>query len=267
MTEHRHTDDALTEQAAQLRSANERLLQTNERLRRAADFQTDLMALVSHELSQPLSSIASFAELLATGWAQLEEQTRFDSVTKIDRNARRMVDIVRDMLLLFRLDRGSVSTRRSLVLIADVAETVLGGLPDDADVLLAVDPAACALVDRGQLTQVLANLVENSVDYGDPPIELSGRHQDGAVVITVVDRGTGIPEDIRRHLFDRAIRPGAAGDGAGRGRGLGLLIARHLLEANRGTIRYEPATPRGARFVVTLEPATQQAADSGRTGE
>jgi signal transduction histidine kinase len=222
------------------------------KLERAAAFKNDLMALVSHEMSQPLSSSASLAELLADSWEQLADDTRRDLTLKIHRNTRRLVGMVTDMLLLFQLDAGTVTARRTPVPVREVVEQVGA----EHEPVVRIDPALSALVDRNHLEQILGQLLGNAVAYGAPPIEVAAGQDVEGVVITVTDAGGGIPEDIRPQLFERAVRPKATGAGSGRGRGLGLFIARHLTEINGGRIGYEPVQPHGARLVVRLAPAT-----------
>ncbi|OLB76431.1 MAG: hypothetical protein AUI14_18835 [Actinobacteria bacterium 13_2_20CM_2_71_6] len=253
ITDRRKTEDALAEQAATLERTNEHLQDTNRRLERAAAFKNDLMALVSHEMSQPLSSSASLAELLADSWDQLPEETRLDLTIKIHRNTRRLVGMVNDMLLLFHLDSGTVTARRTPVPVSEVVDLAAAALPAGAEISTRIEPAADALVDRNHLEQIIGNLLGNAVAYGEPPIEVAARLDAKGVLIIVTDHGSGIPEEIRPHLFDRAVRPKATGTGSGRGRGLGLFIARHLAEVNGGTIWYEDARPHGARLLVRLE--------------
>jgi signal transduction histidine kinase len=253
ITDRRKAEEALAEQVAELERANEHLQATTTRLERAAAFKNDLMALVSHEMSQPPSSSASLAELLADSWDQLPEETRLDLTVKIHRNTRRLVGMVNDMLLLFHLDSGTVTARRTPVPVAEVVDLAAAGLPAGAEISTRIDPAADALVDRNHLEQIIGNLLANAVAYGEPPIEVAARLDVEGVLITVTDHGGGIPEEIRPHLFDRAIRPKLTGTGSGRGRGLGLFIARHLTEVNGGRIWYESALPHGARLVVRLE--------------
>jgi K+-sensing histidine kinase KdpD len=242
-------------QAALLERVNEHLSRTNARLEREAGFKSDLTALLSHEVAQPLTSIASLAELLADGWAQLPEETRLDVTRKIHHNARRLVDLVRDMLLLFQLDSGTVTARRTPVMVADVVEALDVGGPIERD----VDPTACALVDRAHLETVLAKLVANADAYGEPPIVVAARAGPGEVVLTVTDHGRGIAADLRRRLFDRTVPPSTAAQGSAKGRGLGLFIARHLVEANGGAIWYAPVEPSGACLGVRLESAPMPA--------
>ena len=202
------------------------------------------MSLVSHQMSQPLSSMASLSELLATDWDELPEDIRRDLARKIDRNTRRLTTMVQDMTLLFRLDAGAVTARRLPVPVHEVAQTVIASLPEPApEVRCDVDPELYALIDRGHLTQILTHLITNAIKYGDPPVEVAARAEPDAVVITVSDRGPGIPDDVITSMFERFAR----------GRGLGLFIVRHLAEANGGAVWYEPVIPRGAQLSIRLE--------------
>jgi PAS domain S-box-containing protein len=253
ITAQKRSGDVMAEQAALLERVNQHLRATNERLEQAAGFSADLTALLSHEVAQPLTSIASLAELLVQGWDQLPDDTRFEVTGKIDRNARRLVLLVRDMLLLFQLDSGAVTARRTPVVVAEAVEAVTAEHPSlGTD---GIEPAASALVDRAHLELVVTKLVDNAMAYGRPPVEVSCQERAGQVVIVVSDHGDGIPEDLRRLMFDRTVPPSTARQGSAKGRGLGLFIARHLLEANGGTIWYEPGAPNGARLLIRLEAA------------
>ena len=254
ITDRRKVEDALVEQNATLERDNEQLRDANRRLERAAAFKNDLMALVSHEMSQPLSSSASLAELLADSWEHIPEETRLDLTVKIHRNTRRLVGMVNDMLLLFHLDSGTVTARRTPVPVGEAVDVAAAGLPAGAEVHRRLDAAVDALVDRNHLEQILTNLLENAVAYGVPPIEVTSGRDGSGVRITVTDHGSGIPDEIRPQLFERPVRPKATGTGSGKGRGLGLFIVRHLAEVNGGRIWYERAEPHGgARLVVWLE--------------
>ncbi|HYN95978.1 MAG TPA: PAS domain-containing sensor histidine kinase, partial [Pilimelia sp.] len=262
ITERKRAEDALAERAAALEQANERLLGSNRQLEEAAEFKRDLMSMVSHEVSQPLSSVASLSELLATDWADLPDDTRLELAEKIDKNTRRLTGMINDMLLLFRLDAGAVSARRASVPVGEVVDTVTDSLPATAGIVTSVDPDLCALVDRAHLWQVLSNLVANAVKYGAPPVEITtDPRPDGVVVISVRDHGPGIAAEHLPNLFDRIGRRGADGAKTARGSGLGLFIVRHLVEVNGGTVRYEHAEPNGARLAIELPRAAQPVAD------
>jgi PAS domain S-box-containing protein len=259
ISERKRAEDTLAEHATELEQANAQLRRTNRQLEEAAEFKSDLMSMVSHEVSQPLSSVASLSELLADEWDELSDDIRLEMVSKIDKNTRRLTSMINDMLLLFRLDAGVVSARRASVPIGEVVETVTEGLrAGSSEIVTSIDPDLCALVDRGHLWQVLSNLVGNAVKYGEPPVEIGCERRPNEILLTVRDHGKGIPEEFVPRLFDRFTRSGTGGVRT-RGSGLGLFIVRHLIEVNGGAIWYERAEPCGARLVVRLQPAARPA--------
>jgi PAS domain S-box-containing protein len=253
---HKQAEQALAERAADLERVNDELRRGTAQLGEATDFKRDLMSLVSHEVSQPLSSVASLAELLATDWADLPDDVRLELAQKVDKNTRRLTRMINDMLLLFRLDAGAVTARPDSVPVGEVVETVADSAPATAQIVISGDPDVCALVERGHLWQVLSNLVSNAMTYGEPPIEITTRRVRGGVLVSVRDHGAGIPAERLPHLFDRITpRSGGSSGRTKKGSGLGLFIVRHLVEINGGSIWYEDADPRGACFCVRLEPA------------
>ena len=236
IADRKRAEDSLGEQNAELR-------ETNARLAAALAFKNDLTSMLTHDVAQPLSSIASLAELLRADWADLPEDIRLELATKIDKNTQRLIKMMNDLHLLFRLDTGSVTARQAPVPLLEVASAV----QDDVELDLEIDIAEelTVLADRAHLTVVLQNLVRNAVTYGAPPVLLSARRRADLVEIVVQDRGPGIPQELVPSLFGRFVR----------GAGLGLFIVRHLVEANGGSVRYERAEPQGARLVVTFESA------------
>jgi signal transduction histidine kinase len=202
--------------------------------------------MLSHDVAQPISSIASLSELLATDWADLPEDIRFELAVKIDKNTHRLIKMMNDLQLLFRLDTGSITARRTPVPVLEVVETVAAGFLDRHDVEVCINEDVSALADRGHLTAVMQNLLSNAVTYGEDPVRIRADREADTVVLVVQDRGPGIPEELVPDLFGRFMR----------GAGLGLFIVRHLVEANGGSVRYEPAEPRGARLIVTFESAS-----------
>ena len=236
IAERKRAEESLSQHAAELERGN-------ARLEAALAFKNDLTSMLTHDMAQPISSIASLAELLREDWADLPEDVRLELATKIDKNTRRLIKMMNDLQLLFRLDTGSVTARRTPVSLLEVVGQATADGPGEVDV--AIDAELAALADRGHLIAVLRNLLTNAFTYGDPPVRVRGERRDDLVEITVQDSGPGIPDELLPHLFDRFMR----------GAGLGLFIVRHLVEANGGTVRYERADPRGARLVVHLEAA------------
>ncbi|WP_232050415.1 PAS domain-containing sensor histidine kinase [Actinoplanes sp. OR16] len=240
IAERKHAEVALSEHAAELERGNAQLAA-------ALAFKNDLTSMLTHDVAQPISSIASLAELLCADWADLPDDIRLELATKIDKNTQRLVKMMNDLQLLFRLDTGAVTARRVPVPLLEVVRTVSAG---DPAVEITIDEDLTALADRGHLTVVVENLIKNALAHGAPPVQVRAGREDGGVLLVVQDSGPGIPENVLPGLFGRIVK------GAGiKGAGLGLFIVRHLVEANGGSVRYEPVAPQGARLLVTLERA------------
>jgi len=247
IADRKRAEEAVRAHADDLLRGNEQLREANTRLEAALAFKNDLTSMLTHDVAQPISSIASLAELLAADWDDLPDDIRKELATKIDRNTQRLIKMMNDLQLLFRLDTGAVTARRTPVPVLEVVESVVAASSAaDGTVRVDVGEEVSALADRGHLQAVVQNLLSNAIAYGEAPVEIRADRKAESVVLTVCDRGPGIPDELRPHLFDRFMR----------GAGLGLFIVRHLVEANGGSVRYEPADPRGARLIVTLESAT-----------
>ncbi|AGZ46324.1 sensor histidine kinase [Actinoplanes friuliensis] len=246
IADRKRAEDELNERAAELERSNDQLREANTRLEAALTFKNDLTSMLTHDVAQPISSIASLSELLSEDWADLPEDIRLELATKIGKNTHRLIKMMNDLQLLFRLDTGSVTARRTPVSVLEVATTVAAELECTGDVEIVVDEDLAALADRQHVWHVIRNLLGNALKYGEAPLEIRAEQRDETVVLMVQDAGAGIPEELVPNLFDRFMR----------GSGLGLFIVRHLVEANGGSVRYERAEPRGARLVVTLESAS-----------
>jgi signal transduction histidine kinase len=231
--------EALASRAAEMERGNAQLSETNARLSAALTFKNDLTSMLTHDVAQPISSIASLAELLHADWADLPDDIRFELATKIDKNTQRLIKMMNDLQLLFQLDTGSVTARQAP---APLREVVLAAMAPGDGVDVEVDEDLVVLADREHVTVVVQNLVRNALAYGELPVVVRADQRGETIRLTVEDNGPGIPEDQVPNLFGRFTR----------GAGLGLFVVRHLVEANGGSVRYEQGRPRGARMTVTL---------------
>jgi signal transduction histidine kinase len=245
ITDRNRVADELRDRAGELERSNERLREANARLEAALAFKNDLTSMLTHDMAQPISSIASLSELLSAEWAELDDDIRRELATKIDKNTNRLVKMMNDLQLLFRLDTGTVTARRTPVPVLEVVTAVTAELGCGPEVEIKIGDDLAALADRQHVWHVVRNLLGNALKYGDSPLLVSACRSGESVELVVQDTGAGIPEELVPQLFDRFMR----------GAGLGLFIVRHLVEANGGSVRYERAEPRGARLVVTLEAA------------
>jgi signal transduction histidine kinase len=222
-------------------------------LERSKGLERQFLLSVSHDLRTPLTSIRGYAEALAEHKAKPGQ-----AAAVILSEARRLERLVGDLLELAKLDarRFSLDMRATDVceVINDTAE---GFRPaaETAGVRLAVDaPARAALVadaDPDRLAQVVANLVENALDFATGRITVGTGRGQGIVELWVEDDGPGIAPDEIPHVFDRfytASRTPRRHVASG----LGLAIVHELVDAMGGTVRAESSSDGGARVVVTL---------------
>jgi signal transduction histidine kinase len=248
IAERKRVEEEIGAHAAELEQGNERLREANTRLAAALTFKNDLTSMLTHDVAQPISSIASLAELLRADWDDLPDDIRLELATKIDKNTQRLIKMMNDLQLLFRLDMGSISARQAPVPLRELVEKVTAAKAPAGDdgITIEIDDEISVLADRAHLLAVVQNLVTNALTYGKPPVRVHARRTGDLVELTVSDEGPGIPADLLPNLFGRVMRSA----------GLGLFIVRHLVEANGGSVRYDQATPQGANLTVTLEAAT-----------
>jgi signal transduction histidine kinase len=223
-----------------------------ERLRDA------FVAAVSHELRTPLTSISGFLELLADEEHRLGPAGR-KYVDVIRRGNERLRGIVEDLLLVAEIEAERLELRPGLTDLAELATaTVEAALPSAAEngieLLLDVKGRLPLAADAGRLRQVLDNLVSNAIKYTPDggSVILSARNGDGPLRVEVTDTGIGIPQEEMGQLFSRFYRASTATRRAIPGTGLGLVIARAIVEAHGGSITLESTEGKGTKVAVTL---------------
>jgi PAS domain S-box-containing protein len=227
----------------------------------------DFMSMVSHELRTPLTSIIGYVDLLAAGHGgPLSEQHR-EMLEVIERNAHRILDLIDDIVTLDRLESGRLPIEPGTVEVAQLVEQVLDSVAPLAAargqrVVPDVRPTAGTVVgDAAQLERVLLNLTTNAVKFTPRggAVNIVADGDDERVQLTVVDTGMGIPADEQHRVFTRFFRSSAARAASIPGTGLGLVIAKSIVDAHCGSIELVSAEGEGTVVTVTL-PRTQSKA-------
>ena len=214
----------------------------------------DLVANVSHELRTPITALQVQLENLVDGVSDPDPATFRVMLAQVERLGR----LVKQLLDLSRLESGAVPLDRSQfrvepLLSHAVREQQLQGAP--VTVAVEVEPAdLTADGDPERVHQVVANLLENAVRYtpSGGQVDVRARRSAAGVVIEVIDEGPGIPDADRTRVFERFYRADAARAAQDGGAGLGLAIARWIIDLHGGEIHPEPREPHGCRMVVTL---------------
>jgi signal transduction histidine kinase len=249
-------DDAILVQLAQMGSvaiANALLLAVEQAATRSRD---DLIAIVSHDLRNPLSTIAMGAALLL---AEKNERNA-KVVPRIQRAAKRMETLLADLLDMTRIEAKILAvepTPARLESLVDEAIDPLAPLAANKGVTLTTQmPQGLPRVraDRHRILQVLGNVVGNAVKFTDAGghITVSAARDADTVHVSVVDTGKGIAADHLARLFERYWQ---AGDTANQGTGLGLFIAKGIVEAHGGRIWAQSEAGRGTTMTFTLQVA------------
>ena len=195
----------------------------------------NFVAIASHELRTPATSVYGALATLVERGDELDEQTRAELLRMAFEQGERLRRLVEELLDLSRLDASAINADpRPLVLRSFLQEVVDHTVPPDADFTLDVPADLAVVADQLVLDRVISNLLINAIRYGKGPIVLAAEQRDSYLRIRVEDSGEGIPADLRPRLFERFAR----GDEAS-GSGLGLAIARSYARAHGGDLIYE----------------------------
>ena len=220
---------------------------------------TDFVANASHELRTPLASIIGYMETLTDEGEPVEPRLAAKFLGTVLREARRLQNLVEDLMSLSRIEAEKHDQPREPVeLSALVRQGARDGAgPDRMDRLELAVPDAPLTVrgDRQQIEQLVRNLTDNALKYGDPkmPVTVSlvsdGR---GMAVLEVRDRGEGIAPVHVPHLTRRFYRTDPARGRAAGGTGLGLAIVKHIVERHRGRLDIDSRQGEGTDVIVRL---------------
>jgi two-component system phosphate regulon sensor histidine kinase PhoR len=225
----------------------------------------DFVANASHELRTPLTAIVGFAETLLDG-ALSDEHTAKRFVNSIAQNAKRLEELVEDLLELSRAESPESKLDLAPIDVVSVAARVLAGLEQratDKRQQLILDGAGAkhtARADPRALDTVLVNLVDNAVKYTPEggTIRLAVRRDGDRVSIEVSDNGPGIPRAHQSRIFERFYRVDKGRARTQGGTGLGLSIVRHLVTRMRGEISVASRVGEGSTFRVSLAAAQSE---------
>lgn len=227
-------------------------------LKRLEQTRREFVANASHELRTPLASIKAYAETLSSGGVPPEEAKDF--IREIEANAERMAKLVDDLLDLSALESGRMPPDYEPLFLGPIAAKAAAGLKALAArkrIVLRVGPfhdLPSVRADRGQIKQVLVNLLDNAIKYTPENglVRLEARFENGLVSVWVEDNGIGIPPEDLPRVFERFYRVDKARSRDMGGTGLGLSIVKHIIEAHGGTVAADSEPGRGSRFSFTL---------------
>jgi signal transduction histidine kinase len=254
--------------ATDLAERRRALEEQNTRLRESERLKSELVSIVSHEIRTPLASILGFTSVLLQRDVAEEDRRRFLEI--IGTEARRLTSLLDEFLDVQRLEGGPLELTRRDVDVSSLIRTQVALFSAESDkhwleLRLPDDPLVIE-GDAARLAQVFSNLISNAIKYSPAggPVEVSGEQDNGIVRIRVRDEGFGIPPEAHERMFTKFFRGAAAARGIA-GSGLGLALARTVVEAHGGSIGFESTVGVGTTFLVELPVGAPgvEAADDG----
>jgi two-component system OmpR family sensor kinase len=224
------------------------------------------VADASHDLRTPLASISGYAEVLAR--PELKADQRENAVRRIRDESARLGKLVRDLLLLARLDESTPLMSRETdvtALVRDLVADARAAAPA-RPIELVADEHVLAEVDPDHFPRAITNLLANAIQHtpAASPVEVRVRHTNGKVVVEVADHGPGIDPALSEQLFERFTRADPARSSTSGGSGLGLAIAAAVAAAHGGRCEVASTNGGGATFTLTVPARAIRSADDAR---
>lgn len=237
------------------RAAAVGVLRDVTRLERTESMRRTFIADVSHELRTPIASIAAAAETLAE--AEPDEAESKHLLDLIRRQSDRMRELIDDLMDLAQIESGAVELERSDLSLASLLSETAADFSAAAAarriyLVTEADPSLSVEGDRRRLSQVVRNLIDNAIKFSPEAgtVTLSARREGKDAILSVTDEGPGIPHSERDKIFQRFYQVDRSRSKSRPGAGLGLAIAKHLVQLHGGAVEVESELGRGSTFRV-----------------
>jgi PAS domain S-box-containing protein len=250
----------VSEDVTELRRAESKLREAKEAAETANRVKDNFLAVVSHELKTPLTAILLWARMLRHGMLK-DPSTRGQAIESIEQSAQSQLKLVDDLLDVSRIVAGKLRLTLAPTRVREAAEAALAAARPAAAIKrieLTEDLGRAewvSRIDAERIRQVITNLLGNAIKFTPDGgrVRLAMRRADRRLRIEVTDNGRGITPDFLPHVFDQFRQADPAATRASGGLGLGLSIAKQLVELHGGTIRAQSdGDGRGATFTVEL---------------
>ncbi|OIO46111.1 hypothetical protein COU05_03635 [bacterium (Candidatus Gribaldobacteria) CG10_big_fil_rev_8_21_14_0_10_37_21] len=223
---------------------------------------TEFVSIAAHQLRTPLSAIKWIIRMLLDEDLGPLNKDQKDYLTKAYINNERMVELINDLLNVSKIEEGrflNKPTKESLSKIIEEALSLWVGSAKRKGLILTFQKSKgrspAVLVDKEKIILVLHNLIENSIkysNYGEIIIKIDFEKENHRFIVSVKDGGEGIPKEEQEKVFTRFFRASNASKIDTEGTGLGLYIAKHIIQSHGGKIWFESEEGKGTTFYFTL---------------
>src|SRR3989344_3420528 len=245
------------------------LAATNQRLQDLDVQKSDFVSIASHQLRTPLTVITGYTSMLLEGaFGKIEDQSHRAVIEKIYAASQNLVRMIEDFLDISKIEKGDMTYQFEKIDLKKLCEEVVEKLKDslktggfkfrittgsEGDLIVTADP--------GKLRQILFNLIDNAIKYtpkgGDIKISLAKDEKKGKIFFTIRDNGIGITKEMMPRLFEKFSRAEGISTLHTEGRGLGLYVAKQIIDAHGGTIHATSlGKNKGTTFTLTLPDPT-----------
>jgi PAS domain S-box-containing protein len=248
----------VAERTAELNRAEQELRRALEAERELSDLKSNFVSMVSHEFRTPLGVINMSAQILDRYYARLTDERRRENVDAITKAVRRMTTMMENVLVLSRVDRSQLGFAPKTLELVPFCRLLIDEMHSATAAATPIefsctdDVPAEGVADESLLRHILTNLISNAVKYSPPDqaARLTLRREGDFAVFTVEDRGIGIPEADRGHLFEAFHRGSNVGQIVGTG--LGLVIVKRCCDLHGGSISFTSERASGTLFTVRI---------------
>lgn len=231
-----------------------------ERLAEASRMKSEFVSIVSHQLRSPLSNLKWTIDLLMSEKVNLKEEKQFEYLKILEENAKRMGELISDLLVVSRIEQGRFTPRKENFFLKESINKVI----EEAKIFLEATSTEVnfkseenlpkIFSDPSQIKIVIANLLDNAIRYsrGRGKIEMKLEKKGRDLCFKIKDNGVGIPKDDKKFIFQKFFRSQNALKEQTSGSGLGLYIAKSIIEKAGGKIGFKSQEGIGSTFWFTL---------------
>jgi signal transduction histidine kinase len=231
-----------------------------ERLAEANRMKSEFISVVSHQLRSPLSNLRWTIELLNSGKVDSVSEKQLEYFKVLKENSDRMRELISDLLIISRIETAKFPLKKKEFSLVELIKELIKGLEPLAkasNVEVKFEPKADSpkiFADPSQIQLVIENLLDNAIRYikEKGKVEIKLKRKDGSLYFEIEDTGVGIPEEDQKYIFQKFFRSENVMRYQTQGSGLGLYIAKSIIERSGGKIGFKSEENKGSTFWFTL---------------